>query len=267
MSFSYNGDDMGVAFNDVVIPVGGALRPCISLYGGGGNADSMVANFGPNFLYKPEGFFGMNPTVTEKQKYLFKEIFSKYQEGGGSGSSDTCEIIRLKGIMALLNDLGATGENDPHLLLLGWKMRPKQFCSIELGEWNVLWANQSVKSFQEMKEAVHEWMEEVNHNERSFENFYSFVFDFLMLDRGSNATALTKEDSLKAWSVLHMDKRWSLYPKWVEYWKNNHLKGVTRDTWKMLLHFIKKIGNNPKNYDENDFWPTSIDDFYNDYLK
>jgi hypothetical protein len=77
MSFTYNGgracnkayrliplESMGVAFNNVVIPAGGSLHPCVSLYRG----TNVSISFGPDFRYKPEGYYGLNTTVTEEER-------------------------------------------------------------------------------------------------------------------------------------------------------------------------------------------------------
>ncbi len=55
---------MGVAFNNVVIPAGGALHPCVSLYRG----TSVTINFGPDFKYKPSGYYGLNSSVTTQER-------------------------------------------------------------------------------------------------------------------------------------------------------------------------------------------------------
>lgn len=57
-------ESMGVAFHNVIIPAGGHLRPCVSLYHGA----NVVVNFGPDFKYKPPGFSGLNTTITTTER-------------------------------------------------------------------------------------------------------------------------------------------------------------------------------------------------------
>lgn len=45
-----------------------------------------------------------------------------------------------------------------------------------------------------------------------------------------------------------------------------YMKGVTRDTWCMLLTVIDKIGSDLTKFDDADCWPLAIDDFF-DFLK
>lgn len=171
-------------------------------------------------------------------------------------------------------------ENDPHLFLLAWKMRSRVFCEIYEDEWNALWALERAFTIEDMKEVVKSWIAEIKDLEGfCFGSFYHYTFDYLLLEKGSNATALTKEDSINAWNVLNIGKKWALYPKWIKFWSTNSLKGVTRDTWKMLPKLIEKIGDDPSKYNEDDFWPvpfstfrplltfqTAIDDFVLDFL-
>lgn len=120
---------MGVAFTNVAIPAGGHLRPCISLYRG----TKANVNFGPDFKYKPAGYYGLNTTVDADSKdsllgeiYLYRphvsELFKKYQsesESGNSSNSMTLNIMRSKGVFSLLTDLGATRVwEEIHLLTL-----------------------------------------------------------------------------------------------------------------------------------------------------
>lgn len=111
-------ESMGVAFH-VTIPAGGHLRPCVSLYRG----TNVSVNFGPDFKYKPAGFYGLNTTVEgdERDSLIgrnalscshYSELFKKYQSQGESAitsNSLTLNIMRSVGVSALLTDLGVTG--------------------------------------------------------------------------------------------------------------------------------------------------------------
>jgi len=67
---------------------------------------------------------------------------------------------------------------------------------------------------------------------------------------------------LAAWGMIAMADKWKLWSKWEEFLKTaDERKAVTRDTWQMLLQFIDQIGDDVKNYDPNDCWPTTLDDF------
>lgn len=123
-------------------------------------------------------------------------------------------------------------QSDPHLFLLAWKMRPRGFLEVYEDEWNVVWALERAFTIEAMKEAIERWREEVCvflygfseylpvkiKNSTCFTNFYNFTFDYLLLERGTNASVLSKEDSIRTWGSLNVGKNWGLYPQWVEYW-------------------------------------------------
>jgi len=175
--------------------------------------------------------------------------------------------MKPQGVLALGNDLGAADPMDPHLLLLAWKMRSKQFFQFYDCEWMVLWANEKVSSFDEMKKCVQRWQNDIKTNEDNFVSFYMFVFDYLRAQEGDAKLSLGKDDAIMAWELLGMKKRFKFFPEWTKFWQENELKGVPRGTWQLLLKFIEKVGDNVKNYNEDDCWPLVFDDFVYDYLK
>merc|ERR1712025_903701 len=105
-----------------------------------------------------------------------------------------------------------------------------------------------------MKAAVARWLKEVQTDESVYTSFYSFVFDYMRLEKGERNTVLDKNDAKMAWDVLNIKQRFKFYPEWCKFWEENSLKGINKDTWMMLLVFIKKLGDNVKNYDTNDCW-------------
>lgn len=157
--YTKNGADLGVAFKNV--RNSNALMPCISLKG----ADIEV-NFGPTFQYKKNGFYGLNPTVTPAQKKALLNTFIKYhRQGADLNDSLSRDVMKVRGVLALGNDVGATGPLDPHVLLLAWKMRSKRFFEFFDTEWMVLWANEGVSSFDEIKAAIVRWIGEIKTSE------------------------------------------------------------------------------------------------------
>jgi len=42
-----------------------------------------------------------------------------------------------------------------------------------------------------------------------------------------------------AWKMVGMDKRWGLWEKW--WMETENHKGVSKDTWIMLILFIEKL--------------------------
>jgi len=261
VKYSRNGRLLGVAFKDV--PTFNALVPCCSLKRG----SKFSVNFGPNFSYQPPSYYGFNALAPDPHRKLITTIFETYcKKGLALDQSQNLETMYAASIQALVTDLGATSLTDPHFLLLAWRLRPKEFLAFTSGEWLLLWSNERITSFEEMKAAVNRWNKEVKADENVFMSFYSFVFDYMRLEKGERNTVLEKNDAKMAWDVLDIKSRFKYYDEWIRFWQENDLKGINKDTWMMLLVFIKKLGNNVKNYDTNDCWPTCFDDFVYDYL-
>jgi len=196
-----NGKDLGAAFKIMKMPT---LHPCVSFYRG----CVMTLNLGPTFKHKPVGFYGLNPTINANQKKNLLNIFIKYHKKGTSLSdSMSRDVIKMKGVQALVDDVGATSPMDPHLLLLAWKLRSKKFCEFMDNEWMVLWANEQAFTIEEIKSTVARWRKEVETNDSSFRSFYNFVFDYLKSEKGTMCTALEKEDAIFAWTLLGFEKK------------------------------------------------------------
>jgi len=130
----------------------------------------------------------------------------------------------------------------------------------------VCWANEMVYSFPDIQSAVTQWMSDINNSEDNFKSFYGFCFDYMLVGEGDRATVLGKEDAKMLWDMLGMARRFKFYREWVKFWEESDRKGVTKDTWMMLLTFIQEIGGNIDRYNEDDCWNTCFDDFA-DYLK
>jgi len=115
-----------------------------------------------------------------------------------------------------------------------------------------------------MNTSVNRWIHEIKTYDDNFVSFYGFCFDYIKSEKGTRATVLDKEDALMTWEMLGMRQRFHFYEKWTAFWKENDVKGVTRDTWMMVLKFIRDVGTNINNYNEEDGWPTVFDDFVDD---
>jgi len=262
MSYTKNGKSMGVAFKNIKII--NPFLPCVSVYRGA----KIEINLGPTFKHQPLGFYGMNATVSAAQKKSLLNVFLQYHKKGAHLSESLSrDVIKPQGVLALGNDLGAKDPMDPHLLLLAWKMRSKAFFSFQDHEWMVLWANENVTSFNEMKSAVERWRKDISTNDDNFVSFYMFVFDYLRAQDGETKSSLPKDDAIMAWKMLGMDKKFHFWAQWAKFWAENKLLGVPRDTWIILLKFIDRVGSDVKNYSEDDCWPLVFDDFVEDYLR
>lgn len=137
--------------------------PCISV-----SSASIEVNFGPKFQRPLAGFYGVNPTVTPEQKKGLLNVFIKYHKKGADlNDSLSRDVMKIKGVMELGNDVGCVGPLDPHVLLLAWKMRSKRFFEFFDTEWMVLWANEGVSSFDEIKATISRWITDIEKSQVS----------------------------------------------------------------------------------------------------
>lgn len=264
-----NGKDLGAAFKNVRTL--NPLMPCLSIY----RNTELVLNLGPNFKHKPLGFYGLNPTVSTTQDESLSQLFDKYQKSGASLSDSLSkDLMRSKGVMTLGEDLGAKGPLDPHILLLAWKLRSKRFFEFYDHEWMVLWANEQCYTFPDIVRRVQQWISDIKTSEvclfiqsililmqDNFKSFYAFSFDYMKMEKGERATVLEKQDAHMLWDMLGLDKKFAFYKDWLAFWDEGGRKGVTKDTWMMLLVFISEIGSNINAYNEDDCWNSVFDDF------
>jgi len=235
------------------------LLPCVSFYRG----CQMTLNFGPTFKHKPVGFYGLNPTLTASQKKSLSSVFLKYHKIGTTlQDSMSRDVIKMKGVQALIEDIGSKSPMDPHLLLLAWKLRSKKFCEFYDSEWNVLWANEQVSTMEEIKTAVSRWQKEILSCDSSYKSFYNFVFDYLRSEKGTMCTALEKDDAIYAWTLLGFEKKFKYFKQWQEYWSEKK-SGVNRDAWVMILRLIESpFGSDLSKYDPDEGgFPLVIDEF------
>ncbi|ESN98577.1 hypothetical protein HELRODRAFT_177056 [Helobdella robusta] len=53
----------------------------------------------------------------------------------------------------------------------------------------------------------------------------------------------------------------SMWLRFLEDERNANVRGITRDTWEMLLTFVEMVRDVRLDYDENEAWPSLFDDF------
>jgi DCN1-like protein 1/2 len=114
----------------------------------------------------------------------------------------------------------------------------------------------SCDTVEKMKAIVPTLREELSDAE-SFKNVYEFTFLF---SREENQKSLPVELAVALWQLL-LKGRFQLLNEWCDFTVNKYGKAISRDTWNLVLDFVKSVSPDLSNYDEDGAWPVLIDDF------
>lgn len=170
---------------------------------------------------------------------------------------DDEDTINEDGILKFCEDIGVDPQ-DVIVLVIAWRMEAAYMCAFTRKEWMHGMEAMDVDSAAKLKAKLPE-LREIITPERSFKKFYSFCFGF------------SKEPGQKSLSIDIATAMWELllaprFPALTEHWlafldAKKPVKGVTRDTWDLLLDFFVKVQDSYDDYDENEAWPVLIDDY------
>jgi DCN1-like protein 1/2 len=94
-------------------------------------------------------------------------------------------------------------------------------------------------------------------NEKNFKSFYSFCFGF---SKEPGQKSLSLEIAQAMWELLLLP-RFTKLAHWLKFLETSPCRGITRDTWDLLLDFMIKVEKSYAQYDESEAWPVLIDDF------
>eukprot|EP00727_Mastigamoeba_balamuthi_P007603 m51a1_g3463 hypothetical protein (383) ;mRNA; f:731290-732966 len=256
ISYTRNCEPIGTAFDSV--RAGVFYTPSFSL----SRRQRLVVNFGKEeFCSKPPGFFPLLQLVSDADIGKLKTEFIAYSKMSGDGA-EAMEppVVRGEGLLALGKDLGLKSDTDPLLLILFWKLG----CSGQNQQWSV---NESefvmgmvavgVASMSAARDKLAEWRRSVYDDDRTFETFYNWVFEYLRAEGRS----LSPELCHTAWQILGMETRWPLFGKWEAFVKAKLTRAMSRDTWQQIIPFSRAYPADVKDYDPAADWPTLMDEF------
>nr|CCA16491.1 conserved hypothetical protein [Albugo laibachii Nc14] len=167
------------------------------------------------------------------------------------------DAITEDGILQFCEDIGI----DPQavdILVIAWKMESNYMCRFSRKEWCKGMQELECDTKEKLKSTILELRTYISTNQE-FKQFYSFCFDF---SKEPGQKSLGLAIAIPMWEVLLMDRFPQAASDWIQFLQeSNPCKGVTRDTWDLLLDFFIKVNNSYETYDENEAWPVLIDEF------
>jgi len=257
ISFYRNGNDMGVAFNNINVADG--IYPALSLQ----KKQKVSANFGKSaFKYPLTEVFpdihALHLNLSGSQMADLEKLFDKYKNLGVSmkESTETEDLIKGEAMLQYGQDLGITDDKDPMLLVVAWKLNVNHNKTWEFTREEFVggWSIHGCYNLDTMKKKCKEWKDELK-NSQKFKQFYNYVFDYLREDK----KILAMEEAVTVWDMLGFYDRWPMMGKWVQYLQDK--KAVSKDTWKLFLNFTEQYPKDVSNYDPDGCWPSMIDEF------
>lgn len=167
------------------------------------------------------------------------------------------DAINEDGILKFCEDIGVDPQ-DIVVLIIAWKMQAAYMCAFTRKEWKQGMEAMGVDSAAKLAALVPELREAIS-SESDFKKFYSFCFGF---SKEPGQKSLGIDIAVPMWELLLTPRFEKLTGHWLAFLKEKTpCKGVTRDTWDLLLDFFGKVRESYSNYDENEAWPVLIDDF------
>jgi DCN1-like protein 1/2 len=154
--------------------------------------------------------------------------------------------------------MGVTDLNDVIMIVFAWKCEAAQVGQFTREEFQKGMAAIGAETTSQLAVRIPQLRQELNDNV-NFRQFYSFSFDFALTE---NMKILERDNAVEVWKVVFSQgETFQHLPLWLEFLDAQDIKGVTKDTWMMLLEFSRTVNPSMSNYDEDGAWPSVIDEF------
>jgi len=206
-----------------------------------------------------QGFFALQCKLSENEMKDLAKIFNRFKSLGESSQDSIDDVIQGDGSLKLQEELGAVEDDDPLMMIVSWKLNCEVTWEFSRGEFMDGLMVIGCHTIRQIKEKCEEWKREVEMNEESFKNFYTFVFGYLKTE--PQAKVLLVETAETVWDMLLKRRKWGLYDQWIKFLKVKQQKAISRDVWQQLLEFIDAYPKNLDKYDETAAWPLLFDEF------
>jgi len=202
-------------------------------------------------------------------------LFGKYKDPDS-------EFIAVDGTIKFCEDLDVDPE-DVVLLAVAFELK-----STKMGEWNKQgwtegWKNLGCDNVSAMQSVLPRLRSKLGTDSAYFRQVYLHTFDFA---RAEGQRSLASETAQALWALLlplglsggalshikggdgedvDMEPEEGWKPDyndwWLEFLIEKKMKGISKDTWHMFFDFVRSINSTFTNYNMEEAWPSTIDDF------
>jgi len=177
-----------------------------------------------------------------------EELFQQFK--------DSEDAIMFNGMEKMIKALGVD-PNDVVMFILAWQIGASTLGEFTRQEFVEGMTTLKCDSMQKLRDKLPAFRAEIV-DTQSFKEFYSFMFDY---GKPENQKCLELDVAIELWKMLLKD-RFRFLNVWCNFLSENHPgRGITKDTWSLLLEFTKQINSDMSNYDSEGAWPVLIDEF------
>ena len=163
------------------------------------------------------------------------------------------------GIMRFCSDLGVQPD-EFIVLVIAWKCQAGIMGTFTRKEFVNGCQAMHIDSIKSLQQRFSELKLEVM-NKQQFKDLYRWTYKF-GLDVESGQRTLPLDMAVILWRLVFSQNPPSILEPWLDFLeKHLSLKGIPKDTWDMFLNFVEQVGDDLSSYDDNEAWPSLLDDF------
>lgn len=186
-------------------------------------------------------------------------LFAKYATDENEEGE---KYIYVDGVVALCEDLGIDPSSDIAVLVLFWRFRASEYCTVTKEEFVSGMTAMEVTSVEELKATLPTLVKDA-YAPQNFKDFFKFVFQ---INRQGTERTLdyATVSALLQLVVGPSTPQPSVHLKgFLAFLGRNPTGRFRADEWGQFLEFSQRVSpdNDFENYDDTDAWPVLIDEY------